>query len=205
MSNIEALILDVGGVLIETPARDARSAWERAHGLEQGQLDRILIEAIGPGWEGGRSETEIEARLCQACGIDSSGLTDLLDALSADEQVCPYWRLVLDDIVGTLPLALLTNSGPKTRSALVARHGLERWFSVIVISAEERVSKPDPRIYRRTCERLGRSPAQCLFVDDRQSNIAGAEAAGLAAIHFVSPDETIPLVLDRLGLGHLPR
>lgn len=198
-----ALILDVGGVLIETPTRNARSAWERAHGLEQGELDRVFIEAIGPGWEGGRTEAEIEARLCDACGIDPSGLTDLLEALSADERVCPHWRLALDKIAGTLPMALLSNSGPNTRATLVARHDLERWFSVIVISAEEGLSKPDPLIYRRTCERLGRPPAECLFVDDRQSNVAGAEAAGLSAIRFASSGETIPIVLERLGLTHL--
>ncbi|RAK62982.1 HAD family hydrolase [Phenylobacterium kunshanense] len=199
-----ALILDVGGVLIETPTRDARSAWERAHGLGQGQLDRILVEAIGPGWEGGRTEAEIEARLCAACGIAPSGLPDLLEALAADERVCPRWRLALDRMAGKLPLALLTNSGPKTRETLVARHGLERWFSVIVISAEEGMSKPDPLIYRRTCERLGCAPGDCLFVDDRPSNVAGAEAAGLGALHFASSAETIPVVLQRLGLAHLP-
>lgn len=203
MPNFGALILDVGGVLIETPTRDARSAWERTHGLEHGQLDRILLEAIGPGWEGGRTEAEIEARLCEACGIERSGLNDLLDALSADERVCPHWRVALDEIVGTLPLALLTNSGPNTRANLVSRHGLERWFSVIVISAEEGLSKPDPRIYRRTCERLGRPPAECLFVDDRQSNVVGAQAVGLGAIRFASSSETIPIVLERLGLSHL--
>lgn len=201
MTHPAALILDVGGVLIETPTRDARSAWERAHGLEDGQLDRIFVEAVGPGWEGGRSEAEIEARLCAASGVDPSKLPDLLDALSADERVCPRWRRVLDGLAGTLPLALLTNAGPNTRATLVARHGLERWFPVIVISAEEGLSKPHPLIYRRTCERLGLPPAACLFVDDRPSNVAGAEAVGLGALHFTSSDETIPHVLERLGLG----
>lgn len=203
LADFGALILDVGGVLIETPTRAARSAWERAHGLDEGQLDRIFVEAIGPGWEGGRSEAEIEARLCAACGIDPSGLTDLLDALSADERVCPKWRRTLDEVAGTVPLALLTNSGPNTRATLVARHELQRWFSVIVISAEEGLSKPHPDIYRRTCERLGKSPAECLFVDDRLSNVAGAEAIGLGAIRFTSSNETIPLVLERLGLCDL--
>ena len=200
MPSLKALILDVGGVLIETPTRDARSAWERAHGLEQGRLDQILIEAIGPGWEGGRTEDEIAARLCEACGIEPSGLTELLEVLSADERVCPHWRLALDQIAGAAPMALLTNSGPNTRRGLIARHGLERWFRVIVISAEEGLSKPNPLIYQRTCERLGRLPAECLFVDDRQSNVTGAEAAGLRAIRFVSSRETIPVVLECLGL-----
>lgn len=199
MPSFGALILDIGGVLIETPRREARSAWEQAHGLEPGELDRIVVEAIGPGWEGGRSEAEIEARLCEASGIHASRLPELLDALSADERVCPQWRLALDDLAGSLPLALLTNSGPNTRTGLVARHDLERWFSVIVISAEEGFSKPDPRIYHRVCERLGRPPAECLFVDDRPANVAGAEAAGLSAIRFTTSAETIPAVLARLG------
>lgn len=201
MADFSALILDAGGVLIETPTRDARSAWEQAHGLDPGQLDRIFVEAIGPGWEGGRTEAEIEARLCTACGIGPSGLPGLLEALSADERVCPDWRRALDALVGTLPLALLTNAGPNARTTLVSRHELDRWFSVVVISAEEGLSKPDPRIYRRTCERLGRPAAECLFVDDRQSNVAGAEAAGLGAIRFTSPGETIPRVLERPGFG----
>ncbi len=201
MPEVSALILDVGGVLIETAGREARSAWERARGLEEGALDRIVVEAIGPGWEGGRTEAEIEARLCAACGIDVSGLAGLLEALSADERVCPLWRVALDRIAGTRDMALLTNSGPKTRSALVARHGLERWFPVIVISAEEGISKPDPEIYRRTCARLERRPDECLFVDDRPANVAGAEAVGLGAIRFTSSAETIPRVLERLGLG----
>lgn len=200
MADFRALILDVGGVLIETPTRVARGAWERAHGLEQGRLDRLLIEAIGPGWEGGRTEAEIEARLCEACGIAPSGLMGLLEALGADEQICPQWRSVLDELAAVFPLALLTNSGPKTRTSLVARHELDQWFSVIVISAEEGVSKPDPQIYQRTCERLGRRPDECLFVDDREANVAGAEAAGLGAIRFISSSVTIPIVRERLGL-----
>lgn len=201
MRKFGALILDVGGVLIETPTRDARSAWERAHGLEQGFLDDALVEAIGSGWEGGRTEAEIEARLCEACRIEPSRLPQLLETLSADERVCPLWSRALDDIAGIVPMGLLTNSGPNTRATLVRRHRLERWFPVIVVSAEEGLSKPDPLIYRRTCERLGKTPVECLFVDDRPSNIAGAEAVGLGAMRFVSSAETIPLVLDRLGLG----
>lgn len=195
-----ALILDIGGALIEQPSRDARSAWERAHGHEHGHLDRALADAIGPGWEGGRSEAEIEARLCAACGIDPADLSTLLEVLAADERVCPMWAQPLDGLAGRTPLAIITNFGPTTRATLVARHRLERWFPVIVISAEEGISKPDPRIYQRACERLGQAPGDCLFVDDRAANVAGAEAVGMRALQFVSSPETIPMVLEQLGV-----
>lgn len=201
VSTIRGLILDIGGVLIETPARDRRSEWERAHGLPPGQLDDIYIDAIGPGWEGGRTEDEIASRLCASCRIEPSALPHLLETLHADERLSPEWVAFLDTIVGSLDLALLTNAGPDTRHTLIPRHGLDRWSPLIVISAEERISKPDSAIYLRTCERLGLPPSDCLFVDDRQSNIDGALAAGLHAIRFISGAQTIPEVSFRLGLS----
>ncbi len=202
VATISGLILDVGGVLIETPARDHRRDWERARGLMPGELDDIYLDAIGPGWEGGRSEEEIAARLCASCRIDLSALPDLLEALHADERVSPAWARLLDEVVGSLSLALLTNAGPDTRHTLIPRHGLDRWFRLVVISAEEEISKPDPAIYLRTCERLGLPPSDCLFVDDRQTNVEGARAAGLRAIRFVSGAQTIPQVRSCLGVSN---
>lgn len=201
MATLKGLILDIGGVLVETPTRDRRSAWERAHGLAEGQLDHIYADAIGPGWEGGRTEDEIAARLCASCRIQESALPELLETLHADERVSPVWTGLLNEIAGSFSLALLTNAGPNTRHTLIPRHGLDRWFPLVVISAEERISKPDPAIYLRTCERLGHPPADCLFVDDRQSNIDGAHAVGLRAIRFDSLEQTLPEICAWLGLG----
>jgi len=194
-----ALILDIGGVLIERPTRVARSAWEQQHGRPEGDLDRAQAEAIGPGWEGGRSEAEIEARLCAACGIEAAGLTALQEVLAADDRVCPLWAQALDGLAGRTDLAIITNSGPTTRATLIARHRLDRWFPVIVISAEEGLSKPDPRIYLSASVRLGRAPAECLFVDDRPANVEGAQAVGMGGVVFTSSAQTIPLVLAQLS------
>ncbi|HQP20827.1 MAG TPA: HAD-IA family hydrolase [Phenylobacterium sp.] len=187
-------------MLIERPTRAARSAWEQQHGWAEGHLDRALAEAIGPGWEGGRSEAEIEARLCAACGLEASGLADLQAVLAADERVCPAWAQALDGLAGRTDLAIITNSGPTTRATLIARHRLERWFPVIVISAEEGLSKPDPRIYLSASELLGRAPTECLFVDDRAANVEGAQAVGMGGVVFTSSAQTIPMVLERLGV-----
>ena len=53
-----------------------------------------------------------------------------------------------------------------------------------VVSAFERIMKPDPAIYLLLCERYGLDPASCLFVDDSADNCAGAEAAGMRSFHF---------------------
>ncbi|WP_425425363.1 HAD-IA family hydrolase [Amycolatopsis saalfeldensis] len=42
-------------------------------------------------------------------------------------------------------------------------------------------AKPDPEIFRLLLEKLGAEPADCLFFDDRQSNVDGARAVGIQA------------------------
>lgn len=53
-----------------------------------------------------------------------------------------------------------------------------------VISAEEKLMKPDPAIYELLCARYCLVPAECLFVDDNADNCRGAEVAGMRAFHF---------------------
>ncbi len=45
--------------------------------------------------------------------------------------------------------------------------------------------KPDPRAFEHAARTLGRAPGECLFVDDRPENVAGAEKVGLTALRFV--------------------
>src|SRR3546814_18251843 len=45
--------------------------------------------------------------------------------------------------------------------------------------------KPDPAIYALATARFGIDPAGALFIDDNPANVAGAEAAGIAAHRFV--------------------
>jgi putative hydrolase of the HAD superfamily len=46
------------------------------------------------------------------------------------------------------------------------------------------MSKPDPAIYALTCERLGVSPAQVVFLDDYEPYVEGARLAGIQAVRY---------------------
>jgi epoxide hydrolase-like predicted phosphatase len=59
-------------------------------------------------------------------------------------------------------------------------------FDGIVVSGEERVAKPDPRIYRLLLDRYGLAPADCIFIDDSLKNVDGARAVGMHAHRFES-------------------
>lgn len=53
-----------------------------------------------------------------------------------------------------------------------------------VVSAKERIMKPDPAIFRLLCLRYRLDPAECLLVDDNADNCEGARVAGLRAFHY---------------------
>ena len=72
-------------------------------------------------------------------------------------------------------------------------------FQDILISGEEKLVKPDPAIYALALERFQKEAGQCLFIDDRPDNIAGAQALGIAG-HVFETTATLELELQRLAL-----
>lgn len=59
-----------------------------------------------------------------------------------------------------------------------------RLFDGRLISAPEKMAKPEERIYRLALERFGLNAAETLFVDDRAENTEAAERVGIAGYAF---------------------
>ena len=81
-----------------------------------------------------------------------------------------------------------------------ARPGDDR-FDVFVESSVEGVRKPDPEIYRRTCDRLAAKPAECIFLDDIGSNLKPARSMGLATIKVESPERALQELEELVGFA----
>lgn len=62
-------------------------------------------------------------------------------------------------------------------------------FDGVVVSGEEKICKPEPRIYEILFERYNLTPENCVFIDDRKENIEGAEKAGMTGILFENPHQ----------------
>lgn len=73
-------------------------------------------------------------------------------------------------------------------------------FDLVVQSSEEGVRKPEPAIYTLTCERLGVTPDQCIFLDDLGINLKPAKAMGMATIKVLSEDQAIEDLAELTGL-----
>jgi putative hydrolase of the HAD superfamily len=102
-----------------------------------------------------------------------------------------------------LKVALLTNNVKEFGSAWRSTFPVDELFEIVVDSSEVGMRKPDPRIYRLTCERLGVAPAASVFVDDNRDNVEAARAVGIEAVHFgdepLGPLAELDAILERRG------
>jgi FMN phosphatase YigB (HAD superfamily) len=64
--------------------------------------------------------------------------------------------------------------------------------------------KPTPEIYLLGAEKVGLAPEECVFVDDLQENVTGAEAVGMTAILHRGAETTLPQLEALLGVGFRP-
>lgn len=89
-----------------------------------------------------------------------------------------------------LRLCVVSNTGRTPGVILrqvLARFGVLEHFRVTSFSDELGLRKPHPEIFRTTLARAGVDPARAVHVGDTaDADIAGARAAGMRAIHFVS-------------------
>lgn len=86
-----------------------------------------------------------------------------------------------------VPLYAITNFSTEKYAETIERFPVLKTFRDTVVSAHERLLKPDPAIYRVLLERNHLDPATCLFVDDIAENVEGARAVGMKAVRFTSP------------------
>lgn len=76
-------------------------------------------------------------------------------------------------------------------------------FDHHIFSAEVRSAKPEPAIYQHAIEALEVAPAEALFIDDRDENLAGARAIGMQGLRYQSVEQ-LRRDLRAIGFPILP-
>ena len=202
--SLEAVIFDYGMVLsaAQEPASlaalkqitrlDDRAFdehyWRYRHRYDLGELNgRTFWEAISR--DAGLDLTPVEiARLIEHDVVMWSTLNEPMIR----------WAAAVQD--AGLRTAILSNMGEELLGYMRQEFGWLGRFDHHTWSCELRIAKPDPAIYRHTCEKLGIAPERALFLDDKPENIAAAEAVGMLAIQFTTA-EALEAELGRRGLA----
>ncbi len=175
--------------------------------LTQSPADRAAIECLAGAGDAAATERFWNAYFAHRNGLDqgTAGVAAYWRAIAGDigaqwdeARVHELWAadlrswlsinpaivdLLADLRAGGTPLALLSNAGPDYASYF--RHGpLGDFFSACYVSGELGLLKPHADIYRHVLVDLGITPGGAVFVDNRESNVTGAEALGITGHVF---------------------
>ncbi|MER5833409.1 HAD-IA family hydrolase [Streptomyces sp. NPDC002130] len=187
---LQAVLFDMDGTLVDTE----RLWWEAVEEV----AGRELTEADQPevlgrpvehtaAWlasDTGRPATELAAALHREFTdrvhtgiVPRRGALDLLDALTRDG----------------IPTALVTASPRVVADTVLAALGTHR-FAVSITADDTERTKPAPDPYLAACRALAADPARCVAVEDTQTGVTSAEAAGCAvlAVPSLAPIATAP-------------
>ena len=61
-------------------------------------------------------------------------------------------------------------------------------FDGLLISGEDKLAKPDPKIYLLAIDRFNLDPQNTVFIDDKLININAAKELGFKTIHLINPN-----------------
>ena len=186
----DTLVFDVGNVLLTFEPEKVASLLPERH---RQALSRALF---GPDWRWSAFDLGVETNEAIAQSVaDAAGVPDGKDmVLSAfygfyrTMKPLPLYTLLPSLKSMGKRLFALTNFGePAFSSACEAFPNLHL-LDGVVVSAREKVCKPDPAIFALLIERFGVSPTDALFIDDSLPNVQSAMSIGFKTWHYAGDD-----------------
>jgi putative hydrolase of the HAD superfamily len=189
------IIFDFGEVISITPSDADRAAIARLAGVDgHGPAAERFWQAYF-GHRDGLDEGTGAIAYWQAIAKDLGADWDearMHELWAADFRswlsINPAVIEVLSDLrAGRTRMALLSNAGPDYASYF-RRGPLGDFFEACYVSGELGLIKPQPEIFRHVLADLSITPAAAIFIDNRDSNVAGAEALGITGHVFTTAD-----------------
>ena len=190
---IRAVVFDIGGVLEITPKTGWTQKWSERLQLNLGEVFERLTKTGRDGELGTCSEAQWLEGLKEITGMTQ---------IEIDEFMQDLWEEYLGELNTELAAyfaglrsryqtAILSNSFLGARHKEQERYHFDEMTDLIIYSHEVGIAKPDKRIFELTAERLGLQPAEIVFLDDNETNIAAVRALGIHAILFKDTHQAI--------------
>ena len=201
-SRCRVVVFDLGGVLIDW---NPRYLYRKLFAGDEDAMEMFLSKVCTVEWnerqDAGRTFAEAVTELLPR----HADKIELIEAFGKrfDEMITGEIAGSVDILAALkragVPSYALSNWSAETFPPQRDRFPFLAWFDGIVISGEEGVIKPDPRIFRVLLERYRIAPHEAVFIDDNPANAEAAQALGIRGIHFQSP-RLLRRELEALGL-----
>ncbi|MFC3911917.1 pyrimidine 5'-nucleotidase [Pseudaeromonas sharmana] len=125
--------------------------------------------------------------LAPMAGTDPLTLNSrFLQAILQCSQPLSGVEQTLQQLHGRVGLGIITNGFADVQHARLKQSGLARFFDFVVVSEEEGVTKPDPRIFHNALSRMPAVSANDVLMvgDNPGTDVAGGAASGMETCWF---------------------
>jgi mannitol-1-/sugar-/sorbitol-6-/2-deoxyglucose-6-phosphatase len=193
-SAVEAVILDMDGLLIDTEPvwRAAQAAVFAGIGIALRESDLLdstgqPVEELIPVWRKRSPGPDLASTELSDDEIADRIIDQVIGYVKARGQPMPgvTAAIALFERYG-LRLAIASSSPLRLIDAVCDRLGLAR-IEVRCSAREEVRGKPAPDVYLTAARRLGVTAAGCLALEDSPNGIASARAAGMRCVAVPDP------------------
>lgn len=98
----------------------------------------------------------------------------------------PYLKPFLEYLRPAHKTAICTNRSD-TMGPVLAHHGLEGYFDLVVSCLDVKHPKPDPESLIKILDHFGLSPQEAIYVGDSEIDESAARAAGIPLVAYKNP------------------
>ena len=190
----KAVVFDLYGTLVDNFSSQAydqvQEQMAKTLDIPYPKFRQVMLETINDRSSGGYHAVEENVfEICHRLSIKAD-MTEIKHAVTPHYEFSKNTLVVESTVLEALDilksngllLGVITNCRPPIPSAF-RESLLAQYIDSPVFSCEERIRKPEPRIYQIVCERLKVKPQECLYVGDGSGEeLTGAVAVGMLPI-----------------------
>jgi len=199
LKNIDALIFDLGGIIINIDFNLTLKALEKFTSHQFGEGEYLSKHALFYEFETGKISEDVffdELKKTFQLQADKKALVDAWNTLLLD---IPQQRVnLIRKLSEKYPTFILSNTNPthlvEVENILRAQtdaQSLQELVQKPYYSFEMGKAKPERAIYEQVIQENNLAPERTLFIDDSLKNLEGAGQVGLQTLHIDPKTQSI--------------
>ncbi len=196
---IKNIVFDNGGVLVSSSSHFFIPKYSKYTDKSVESMIKSYRELALPLDTGKETEEEFYVRFMKHMHISCSLQEILRHRYAVSKQISGMFKVV-KHLSKNYSLFMVNNEYREFMDFLVEKYLLyDKYFKKRVTSFEVGIRKPDVKIFRIFLKKFSLKSFECVFIDDREDNVAAAKHVGMKAIHFTGKKQLLA-ELKRLGV-----
>ena len=180
-----AVIFDFDGLLVDTEYA-IYSSWERVFASCGHPLPLDLFnQCLGSGythWNPGEHLEKLTGRTFDWETVNSRRQEEIVRDLEHAGLLPGAGELIRNLGEAGTPMGVASRSSHRWVDGWLNRLGIMPYFQTVVCRDDGLPVKPDPALFLKAAENLGKSPSECLVLEDSQNGTTAAHRAGMPVI-----------------------